>query len=72
MSNYYNKPGLAEVNYRIEMLQAAIRNDQWLRIDRWEADQPTWTRTKLLLDHHHEEVKKCIGENTEVRLLAGR
>jgi len=50
VSDNYGKKGLAKVEYRIEMLQAAIKNDKWLRIDTWEAEQPTWTRTKLVLD----------------------
>jgi hypothetical protein len=53
------------------MIQAAIRNDNWLRLDSWEAEQTTWTRTKLVLDHHHEEIKKRYGEDTELRLLSG-
>jgi nicotinic acid mononucleotide adenylyltransferase len=72
VSNFYIKPGLAPGKYRIEMLQEAIRNDRWLRLDTWEAEQPTWTRTKLLLDHHLEKVKQRFGPDTEVRLLAGQ
>ena len=53
------------------MLQAAIENDKWLRIDTWEAEQTTWTRTKLVLDHHHEIIKQKYGENTGLRLLSG-
>lgn len=72
MSNFYEKPGLAPGKYRIEMLEAAIRNDRWLRLDTWEAEQRTWTRTKLLLDHHLEEVKQRFGPDTSIRLLAGQ
>ncbi len=71
VSNLYGKPGLAPENYRIEMLQAAVRDDNWLRVDTWEATQTSWTRTKLVLDHHYEEIKKRYGEDTELRLLAG-
>ena len=53
------------------MLRAAIRNDHWLRVDTWEAEQASWTRTKIVLDHHYENIKKQYGENTELRLLAG-
>ncbi|CAF2429074.1 unnamed protein product [Rotaria sp. Silwood2] len=71
VSDSYGKPGLAKVNHRIEMLQAAISNDPWLRIDTWEAEQTSWTRTKIVLDHHYEVIKKRYGENTELRLLSG-
>ena len=53
------------------MLKAAIGNDKWVRVDTWEAEQPTWTRTKLVLDHHHEEAKKRYGEDVGIRYLAG-
>ncbi len=72
VSNSYGKPGLAAANHRLEMLQAAISNDHWLRIDSWEATQTSWTRTKLVLDHHHEDIKKRYGNDTELRLLAGK
>lgn len=66
------KPGLAPGKYRIEMLQQAIRNDRWLRLDTWEAEQPTWTRTKLLLDYHLDKAKQRFGPDAGVRLLAGQ
>ncbi len=53
------------------MLKAAIRDNDWLHVDTWEAEQTSWTRTKLVLDHHHEQIKKKYGEDTELRLLAG-
>jgi nicotinic acid mononucleotide adenylyltransferase len=71
VSDFYRKPGLAKVDYRIEMLEAAIHNDHWLRIDTWEAKQVSWTRTKLVLDYHHEDIKKRYGDDTELRLLSG-
>ncbi|CAF0996700.1 unnamed protein product [Rotaria sordida] len=71
VSDFYGKPGLVKVNYRIEMVEAAIRNNHWLRVDTWEAEQTTWTRTKKVLDHHYEDIKKRYGENTELRLLSG-
>jgi nicotinic acid mononucleotide adenylyltransferase len=71
VSNSYGKPGLAKVDHRIEMLRAAIQNDHWIRLDTWEAEQPTWTRTKLVLDHHYEDIKKKYGDNTELRFLSG-
>jgi nicotinamide mononucleotide adenylyltransferase len=71
VSDNYAKAGLAKVNYRVEMLQAAIHNNPWLRIDTWEAEQPSWTRTKLVLDHHYEDIKKRYGENIRLRYLSG-
>jgi len=71
VSNSYGKPGLVEAKHRIEMLEAAIPNDPWRRADSWEASQTSWTRTKLVLEHHHEEAKKRFGEDTEIKLLSG-
>ncbi|CAF5030790.1 unnamed protein product, partial [Rotaria sp. Silwood1] len=71
VNDTYPKPGLAKAEHRIEMIQAAVANNQWLRVDSWEANQESWTRTKIVLDHHYEDIKKQYGENTELRLLAG-
>ena len=72
VSDSYGKAGLVKVDYRIEMLKASIKNDKWLRIDTWEAEQTSWTRTKLVLDHHHEIAKQKYGENTGLRYLSGK
>jgi nicotinic acid mononucleotide adenylyltransferase len=53
------------------MLEAAVSNNRWLRVDTWEAKQTSWTRTRLTLDHHYEEIKKRHGEDVELRFLAG-
>ena len=71
MCNAYGKPGLAPVEDRIDMLRAAIENDRWLRVDTWEGTQASWTRTKLVLDHHLDEAKRKHGDATELRLLSG-
>ncbi|UJR38129.1 hypothetical protein I4U23_030808 [Adineta vaga] len=71
VSDNYGKSTLIKVNYRIEMLKAAIQNDKWIRLDTWEAEQTTWTRTKLVLDYHHEQIKQKYGENTGLRYLSG-
>ncbi|CAF0985341.1 unnamed protein product [Adineta ricciae] len=71
VSDSYGKAGLVKVDHRIEMLKASIKNDKWLRVDTWEAEQTSWTRTKLVLDYHHEMVKQKYGEKTGVRFLSG-
>jgi len=71
VSDSYGKPGLINAKYRIEMLQAATRDEPWLRVDTWEAEQPTWTKTKLVLDHHHELIKQKYGDDVGLRLLSG-
>jgi hypothetical protein len=54
------------------MLQAAICNDIWLHVDTWEAEQTSWTRTKLVLDYHQKKAREQFGEDVELRLLAGK
>lgn len=53
------------------MLRAATEKDRWLRVDTWEGEQTSWTQTKLVLDHHLEEVKRKYGDATGLRLLSG-
>ncbi len=72
VSDSYGKAGLVKTDYRIEMLQAAISNDKWLRLDTWESEQISWTRTKLVLDYHQKKIKEEFGEDVKVRLLSGK
>lgn len=72
VSDSYGKPGLVPIQQRLEMLREALPENHWMRIDTWESEQVTWTRTKLVLDHHHAEVKKRFGEDTGLRLLSGK
>lgn len=67
----YAKPGLLPVAQRIEMLVESVRDSDWIRIDTWEGNQSTWIRSKFVLDHHHEEIKKKYGPDTGLRFICG-
>ncbi|CAF1105120.1 unnamed protein product [Adineta steineri] len=72
VNEFYNKTSLTPATHRIEMLRAAIYNDnKWLSVDTWEAEQPFWTPVNLVLDHHYKIIKQRYGEDTELRLLTG-
>lgn len=67
----YGKPGLLPIENRLEMLHASIPVGDWIRVDSWESEQPTWTRTRLVLEYHRELAKRKYGDDTEIRLIAG-
>ena len=71
MGDAYGKAGLLPFENRLAMLHASISEKNWIRVDSWEAEQKEWTRTRIVLAHHHEQVKKKFGESTGIRFLAG-
>lgn len=71
VSDSYGKAGLVPIEYRLEMLRASIDEKNWIRVDPWESEQKQWTRTRIVLAHHHEQVKSKFGESTGIRYLAG-
>ena len=81
VSDAYLKPGLVAGRHRVRMCELACeRTSSWLMVDAWEALQPDYTPTALVLDHFEEEinakrggVKAQSGEKRKVKimLLAG-
>ena len=55
-SDGYQKAGLAPAIHRIHMCQLATEHSSWIMVDPWEALQPQWQRTVLILDHFNEEL----------------
>ena len=42
--------GLLPSNHRVEMVQKAIENYDFVKISTWEAEQKKWNRTRAVLD----------------------
>ncbi|WWC91134.1 nicotinate (nicotinamide) nucleotide adenylyltransferase [Kwoniella dendrophila CBS 6074] len=55
VSSYYKKSGLAPANHRVRMCELAVEHTStWLMVDPWEAGQPEYQRTAIVLDHFDE------------------
>jgi len=78
VSDGYLKKGLLSANHRIGMCQKALENCDWLEVDAWEAQQPAWTRTSLVLASVEERLNKpeilkayTNGRKIQVMLVSG-
>jgi len=62
VSDRYNKAGLASATHRIRMCELACdQTSDWLMIDPWEAIQPEYQPTALVLDHFSYEINTRLG-----------
>ncbi|KAK4688350.1 nicotinamide mononucleotide adenylyltransferase, partial [Tremellales sp. Uapishka_1] len=70
VSSYYKKSGLAPALDRVRMCELAVENTStWLMVDPWEAGQPEYQRTAIVLDHFDEMLN---GESGGVVLSDGK
>jgi hypothetical protein len=62
-SSYYKKSGLAPAHHRVRMCELAVEHTStWLMVDPWEAGQPEYQRTAVVLDHFDEMLNGKDGE----------
>jgi nicotinamide mononucleotide adenylyltransferase len=70
VSDEYKKPGLERSSHRLEMCRLAVADSDWLEVDDWESDQPTYQRTIQVLNSLQERMD-TFGGGARVMLLAG-
>lgn len=69
VSSYYKKAGLAPAIDRVRMCELAVEHTStWLMVDPWEAGQPEYQRTAIVLDHFEE---MCNGDASGVHMSDG-
>lgn len=61
VSDGYEKAGLLSAEHRVNMCNVAVEDSSWIAVDDWEAVQPVYTPTALVLDHFEYEVNKIRG-----------
>ncbi|GJJ11289.1 hypothetical protein Clacol_005521 [Clathrus columnatus] len=81
VSDKYVKPGLLSSYHRVKMCAlASEETSSWLMVDPWEAFQPEYQRTAVVLDHFDHEINTVRGgvitadgekRSVRVMLLAG-
>ncbi|ELU42531.1 nicotinate-nucleotide adenylyltransferase [Rhizoctonia solani AG-1 IA] len=71
VSDQYNKPGLAPAVHRVRMCELAVdQTSNWLMVDPWEASQPEYQRTAVVLEHFDHELNQ--GPNGGVQMRDGK
>lgn len=69
VSSYYKKAGLAPAEHRVRMCELAVEHTStWLMVDPWEAGQPEYQRTAVVLEHFDHLLN---GENGGVTMSDG-
>lgn len=61
VNDKYQKKGLAASVHRVAMCELAVQDSDWLMVDAWEAQAPTYTPTAQVLDHFHQEINVKLG-----------
>lgn len=63
VSSYYKKSGLAPAMDRVRMCELAVEHTStWLMVDPWEAGQPEYQRTAVVLEHFDEMLNGPKGQ----------
>ncbi|PVF95293.1 putative nicotinamide mononucleotide adenylyltransferase [Serendipita vermifera] len=81
VNDQYKKPGLVSAAHRVNMCSLGTElTSNWLMVDPWEAYQPKYQPTAVVLDHFDHEVNGVLGgveteagerKRVRVMLLAG-
>ncbi|XP_069679323.1 nicotinamide/nicotinic acid mononucleotide adenylyltransferase 3 isoform X1 [Periplaneta americana] len=61
----YGKKELVSATHRCEMLRLALQNSNWIRLSDWECHQESWTRTRLVLQYHQNQLNSILNSNNE-------
>ena len=69
VSDHFPKAGLLPAKHRLRMIELAIRNSNWIRLDDWECLQSTWTRTIAVLKHFKMILTRKNGGSADTRLM---
>ncbi|CAG5133961.1 unnamed protein product [Candidula unifasciata] len=53
----YSKKDLVPSKHRCEMLKAALKSSDWIKMDTWECTQSTWSTTAKVLRHQKQQLE---------------
>lgn len=56
VNDAYGKKELVSASHRCAMVQLAVKNTPWIKLDTWESEQDKWTETVQLLRHHYNVI----------------
>jgi len=58
VADAYGKKDLAPIAHRINMLNIAVADSDFIMVDEWEGQKNTWTETIRVLNHFAEEANR--------------
>ncbi|PSN36793.1 Nicotinamide/nicotinic acid mononucleotide adenylyltransferase 1 [Blattella germanica] len=61
----YGKKELASSTHRCEMVRLALQSSDWIRISDWETKQEDWSRTRMVLQYHQNQLNSILNSNNE-------
>ncbi|XP_059169571.1 nicotinamide/nicotinic acid mononucleotide adenylyltransferase 1-like isoform X2 [Physella acuta] len=61
VSDGYKKKDLVPAKHRCEMLKAALKSTDWIKLDTWECQLSAWSQTAKVLKHFKEQVEIQFG-----------
>ncbi|CAC5420949.1 unnamed protein product [Mytilus coruscus] len=64
VGDQYEKKDLQPAKHRCNMLRESLTSSDWIRMDTWECEQPSWSRTALVLRHHQAILDGAATNNT--------
>ena len=68
VNDAYEKKSLTvKSSHRVNMVNLALQNYDFVKCSKWEAEQTYWTRTRTALDEYKSQVCQCIAP-TQVHL----
>ncbi|XP_063233019.1 LOW QUALITY PROTEIN: nicotinamide/nicotinic acid mononucleotide adenylyltransferase 3 [Bacillus rossius redtenbacheri] len=56
----YGKQDLEPATHRCAMLRLALQSSGWVRLSEWESLRDTWSRTRLVLQHHQNTLNAIL------------
>jgi nicotinamide mononucleotide adenylyltransferase len=71
VSDGYKKKGLIEGKHRCEMVRLGLKNNDWVRMNTFEADNPEFLPTLLALNYYKKYLDEAHGRDIRVMLLCG-
>lgn len=66
VGDQYEKKDLQPSKHRCNMLKEALKTSDWIRMDTWETEQPTWSRTAKVLKHHQAILDGLPHDNSNI------
>ncbi|CAG9819104.1 unnamed protein product [Phaedon cochleariae] len=59
----YGKKELESSTHRLAMIKLALQDHDWVKLSDWECKQESWSRTKLVLQHHQNQLNALLNTN---------
>ncbi|XP_060531180.1 nicotinamide/nicotinic acid mononucleotide adenylyltransferase 3 [Cylas formicarius] len=61
----YGKKDLESSTHRLNMINLALQDNNWIKLSDWEANQETWSRTKQILQYHQNHINSVLHSNED-------